>query len=75
MRLEFAQSFQNVGKRVGSMCIVDEYLKLSLCGNQFQTSRDLRRFPKAQDRVSQINSQRLRGGERSDGIGDVEAPN
>src|SRR4029077_3408216 len=75
MRLEFAQSLQNVGERVGSMCVIHEHLKLSFRRNQFQASGDLRRFPKTQDRASQVNSQYLRRGERCDRIYDVEAAN
>src|SRR5512132_138441 len=75
MRLEFAQSLQNVAERVGSVCVIHEHLKLSFRRNQFQASRDLRRFPKTQDCASRVNSQSLRGRERSDGICDVEAAN
>src|SRR6266568_2307300 len=75
MRLEFAQSLQNVAEGVGSVCVIYEHLKLSFRRNQFQTPRDLRRFPKTQDRASQVNSQRLGGSERCDGICDVEAAN
>src|SRR5882762_1444177 len=41
VRLEFAQSLQNVAERIGSVCIIHEYLKLSFRRNQFQASGDL----------------------------------
>src|SRR4030095_8435197 len=75
MRLEFPQSLQNTAERVGSVCVIHEHLKLSFRRNQFQASRHLWRFPKTQDRTSQVNSQRLRGSERCDRICDVEAAN
>src|SRR6478672_9438508 len=75
MRLEFAQSLQNVAERIRCVCVIHEHLKLSFRRNQFQASRDLRRFPKTQDRAAQVNSQCLRRSERSDRICDVEPAN
>src|SRR4030095_15365650 len=72
---ELAQSLQNVTECVGSVCVIHEHLKFSFRRNKFQASRDLRRFPKTQDRASQANSQHLRGSERCDRICDVEAAN
>src|SRR5437763_10981077 len=75
MRLEFAQSLQNVAERIGSVCVIHEHLKLSFRRNQFHASGDLWRFPKTQDRAAHVTSQRLRGSERSDRIRNVEAAN
>src|SRR4029077_9138952 len=75
MRLEFAQSLQNVADRVGSVGVIHKHLKLSFRRNQFQASGNLRRLPKTQDRASQVNSQHLRCSERCDRICDVEAAN
>src|ERR1043166_10004284 len=72
---EFAQSLQNVAERIGSVCVIHEHLKLSFGRNELQASRDLRRFPKTQDRASQVNSQHFRSSERCHGICDVEAAN
>src|SRR6476620_3583791 len=75
MWLEFAQSLQNVAERVRRVCVIHEHLELSFRRNQLQASRNLRRFPKTQNRASQVNSQHLRGSERCHRISDVEAAN
>ena len=41
-RLKFAQGFDHIRKRVGSVRIIDENLKLSFGRNQFQAARHLR---------------------------------
>ncbi len=53
---EVPAGFQNVPERIGRVGIVDKHLKLSLRRDQFQPSRNLRRFRKTQHRAPQINS-------------------
>src|SRR6266705_3361335 len=68
LRGEFAKSFQNVAERVGRMRVIDEYLELSLCRNQFQTTGHLRRLGKAKHRVSQIDSESVGRSQSSERI-------
>src|SRR5881396_189772 len=68
LRGEFAKSFQNVAERVGRMRVIDEYLELSLCRNQFQTPGHLRRLGKAKHRISQIDSESVGRSQSSERI-------
>ena len=75
LRLEFAQSFENVPKRVGCVSVIDENLKLSFGWNQLQPPRHLRRLGETKHRVSQVDSQRIGRGQRRDGVGHVKPTN
>src|SRR2546423_15232356 len=75
MRLELAQRFQNVQKRVRRVRVIDEDLKLAFRRNHFETSGNLGRFGEAENGLAQTNPQCVRSGEGADRIRHVKATN
>src|SRR5581483_12014111 len=56
MRLQFAQSFNDVQQRVRRVRVIYKNLKLTFGRDQLETPGNLRRFCQAQDRVTQTNA-------------------
>src|SRR5947208_4163021 len=75
MWLKFAQSFENIRKRVRCVGIIDKNLKLSLCRNQLQASWHLRRPAKTKHSVAQIDSKSIGRSQRRHRICDIKSAN
>ena len=71
-RLKFAQRLEDIEQRVVGVRVIDKNLKLSFRRHGFESARHLRRSRQAENRLAQINAQRVRRGQRSHRIRDVE---
>src|SRR5438034_8970596 len=75
LRLELAQSFENVPQRVGRVRIIHEDLELSSGGYEFQPSRHLRRLSETQYSISQVDTQNVGRSQRRYRISHIKPAN